>query len=114
MEPEKQKLIDRLKADERRWPIMRWSYVVLGGGLFAFGAHLFLYTVRSVSEDPTSGIAVATLFLPIVPLPWIFGAILVREAVHKWSGDPVRQLLLKLVDDAVAKEKSESQHAGRG
>ncbi len=103
MKADDQRQIDRLRADDRRWPFVRWFYVLIGGGLIVGGIRLFLQAVHTVGEDPTFGLAVATLLLPVIPLAWCLGAILLREALHKWGGDPVRKLLLRLIEDSEAK-----------
>jgi len=109
MNADDQRQIERLKADDRRWPFVRWFYVLIGGGLIAGGIRLFLQAIRAVGDDPALGLSVATLLLPVIPLAWCLGAILLREALQKWGGDPVRKLLLRLIEDSEEKETAKSQ-----
>jgi hypothetical protein len=100
IEPEDLRLIERLRADERRWPVVRWFYLLMGCSMIIVGGRFYLHAIQFVKEDPQLGFAVAVVALPVIPLAWCFGAILIREAFHKWGGDPTRRLLLKLLDSA--------------
>lgn len=112
MKPEELKMIARLRAADRRWPFVRWFYLLFGGGMFAIGTRLFLHTTEFAKEDPQIGIAVAIVNLPVIALAWCLSAIVLREAIHKWGGDPTRRILLKLVDEV--RDEEASQHVVPG
>jgi hypothetical protein len=101
-----EKLIERLRKQERQWPRLRWF--VVGTGVFALLCSGFIAielvqhidTMLNVDDDVMSrgwllGFA---LFWPKCLIYFGFGAFLIIWAIKDWHGNANRVLLLKLLE----------------
>ena len=104
--PRENKLLERLRKQERQWPRLRWFLVgtgifaVLCSGFIAVELIQHIDTMLAVHDDVLSrgwllGFA---LFWPKCLLLFGFGVFFIIWAIINWHGNANRVLLIKLLD----------------
>jgi hypothetical protein len=113
--PQELKLIERLRKQERRWPRMRWMFLVVAAFLLAeygFFAVVVIHMLDTgkLTTDPTLVLVVLAFFWPKCLLAFCFAAWLIVVATRDWHGNVERMLLLRMLDDR-QKETTGDAHA---
>jgi len=111
--PREQKLVERMRKQERQWSRLRWF--LIGAGIFAVLCSGFIMTelvqhiddMLPVHDDVMSrcwmlGFA---LFWPKSLMLFGFGVFFIIWAIGDWHGNANRMLLLKLLE---AQQKDQS------
>jgi len=104
--PREQKLIERMRKQERQWPRLRWF--MIGTGIFAVLCSGFIVvelmqhidTIVAAQDDVMSrgwmlGFA---LFWPKSLMLFGFGVFFIIWAIRDWHGNANRMLLLRLLE----------------
>jgi hypothetical protein len=102
--PQETKLVERLRAQDRRWPRMKWVCLVVG--IFAVCVSIYILVAMLVSifgGQRTADLTVyEVLFLavewPKFILEFGFGIWFIIFAIRDWHGNVHRMLLLRLLD----------------
>jgi hypothetical protein len=114
--------IERLRKQERQWPVMRWVLLAVGvlvGAIALFIAVSLYHLIRAYEHDisnvrqpsfPDPTVLVAMFWPQCLVMCWVSGWFIVK-AVADWNGNANRILLLKLLDEHQAPSPSPSKTA---
>ena len=103
-----QRFVEKLRKQHNAWQRMRVVFMVVGTAMIMTGIFLFYCVCSSLGTSPMVAMALAAATTPVTTVTWIYGAYLIREALHHWDGgDPTRSLVLKLVDELQQKAVKE-------
>ena len=98
------RLVERLRKEERRWPFLRWVMLAIGALslVLCTGWGWILY--KLVHEGGRDRLDSMDFF--VIVMLWtkcciwfVIGVWSMSRAWAKWSGDPNRALLLRLLDE---------------
>ena len=94
------KLIERLRRQERRWPLVRWIFLAAG----VFAATCCIYTLVALYHSlhfdtlPPQEVLFFAMLWPKCLIVMIGAAWLIAWPITNWHGSANRMLLLKLLD----------------
>lgn len=109
---QEQKLVERLRKQERSWRFTRW--ILLLGGLLTsvMWGWVLWFVYRSVeSEQPKDAALMLSFAYPKVLFGQIAAAAMIGFALRDWWGHPTRLLLLKLIEERQGSEVPTDQTA---
>jgi hypothetical protein len=108
---QEQRMIERLRKQERQWHWARWAALasgILSAGLCGFILCFILPRVQSGTDMAGAAFGLALMF-PMVLVFAQIAAIGLALVIRDWHGNTTRTLLLRLVDDST-KRAAEDEH----
>ena len=109
--PQEQKLVERLRKQERQWPRTRWILLAMAAFIVAAYGYILWQIIGMLesgksTEDATFMIA---FFWPKCLLGFCLAAWLVGLAWRDWHGNVHRMLLLRLLDAQQKETKTDER-----
>ncbi|MBA4389179.1 MAG: hypothetical protein C0404_14495 [Verrucomicrobia bacterium] len=97
--PAEDKMVRRIRKTVREWPRARWVLLIVAIGGIAVYLRLWKQ-MYDLIEGVSLGVAGYTLIVPFFVFApamcgWLLGFVL-----SQWRGDPIRTLLLRLIDES--------------
>src|SRR2546430_1224046 len=108
---QEQRMVERLRKQERQWRWARWTTLLVGvfsAGVCFFISSLVLPRIQSEKDMASTAFILAITFPAIL----IFAGnatMCLALAFRDWHGNTARVLMLRLVDES-AKRKAKDEH----